>query len=184
MQSGPPQRPWSRLTIRGVNRDTDLTGLLQAWSRGDARRSSSWRRWCTASCGRWRGGMLARERWRTAGSRPSLCTSRICGCSTGARPLAEPGTFLLDDGAMMRRVLVDAARARRAAKRGLGVAPVLARRVESPRLSPGRRDCDRRGARGAGGAGRRGRARWSSCGFSVDSPSRRPPRRSACRRGR
>jgi RNA polymerase sigma factor (TIGR02999 family) len=108
-----------------VTKDSDLTGLLQAWSRGDrdaltalsalvqqelreiARRLLA----DEQRDGRWRPTELVQESYlRLLDWRAVHWENRAQFFATAAR--------------MMRRVLVDAARARRAAKRGQGIAPL------------------------------------------------------------
>ena len=119
--------------LPGVTKDVaDLTGLLQAWGRGDAEALEQLaplvhlelrgvaRRLLADEC---------RGRWR--GSRPSWSRSRTCACSIGGVQWQNRAHFFATAARMMRRVLVDAARARArssaargtdAARRGIDVA--------------------------------------------------------------
>jgi RNA polymerase sigma factor (TIGR02999 family) len=120
-----------------VDKDPDLTGLLQAWSKGDpdalavlatvvhqdlrdiARRILADER----RDGRWRPTELVQESYlRLLDWRAVQWQNRAHFFGTVAR--------------MMRRVLVDAARARRAVKRGAGAQPVPIHEIDVPATAP------------------------------------------------
>ena len=107
--------------IVAMNSDADLTGLLQAWSRGEAGaleqlaplvhrelRGMARRLLAGEHAGGWQPTDLLQE------SYVRLLDWRVVHWQSRAH-------FFATTARMMRRVLVDAARARRAAKRGHGV---------------------------------------------------------------
>jgi RNA polymerase sigma factor (TIGR02999 family) len=121
-----------------VGSEPDLTGLLQAWSKGDhaalaelaavvqqqlreiARRILADER----RDGRWGPTELVQESYlRLLDWRAVHWENRAHFFATAAR--------------MMRRILVDAARARRAVKRGHGLEPLPLDEVDVPSSSPG-----------------------------------------------
>ena len=169
-----------RLTIRGVTPDADLTGLLQAWSRGDANALEQLAPLVQRELREMARRMLARERRAATGSQPIRARVVFAAARLARHPLAEPGHFFSTTARMMRRALVDMARTRRAAKRGMGL--VSCRWTQTfPRLDlrsmsllSMRRSSDSR-------RWTRDRVRWSSSDSLADSVSRRPPRRWASR---
>jgi RNA polymerase sigma factor (TIGR02999 family) len=116
--------------------EPDLTGLLQAWSGGDPHalaelaplvqhelRAMARRLLADERCRHWQPTELVQESYlRLLDWRAVRWQNRAHFFATVAR--------------MMRRVLVDAARARRAAKRGLGVEPVDLEQTEIPAPDP------------------------------------------------
>jgi RNA polymerase sigma factor (TIGR02999 family) len=108
-----------------VQRDADLTELLQSWSHGDAH---ALERLAPLVQGRLRDmarQLLARERladdWQPTDLVHELYLRLLDWRVIHWQNRAH---FFSTTARMMRRVLVDMARARRAAKRGLGLEPV------------------------------------------------------------
>jgi len=105
-----------------VNAEPDLTGLLQAWSRGD---EEALQKLAPLVHRELRGiarGLLAGER-HAGGWQPSdlLQESYVRLLDWRVVHWQSRAHFFATTARMMRRVLVDAARARRASKRGEGV---------------------------------------------------------------
>ena len=126
MQWGPPHPRDPGLQFAEVNRDADLTGLLQAWSHGDAQALE--RLAPLVQC-RLRGmatRLLAREHladdWQPTDLVHELYLRLLDWRVVRWQNRAH---FFSTTARMMRRVLVDMARARRAAKRGHGLEPGL-----------------------------------------------------------
>jgi RNA polymerase sigma factor (TIGR02999 family) len=161
-----------------VTSDRDLTGLLQAWSEGDrdalavlatvvhqdlraiARRLLADER----RDGRWRPTELVQESYlRLLDWRGVHGQNRAHFFATAAR--------------MMRRVLVDAARARQAIKRGEGIDAMPLDGVDVAASTPPVDMIALEEALEALAKVNRGRAMSSSCGSSADSASRRPQKR-------
>ena len=118
-------RPAVPVQSDGLKQDADLTGLLQAWSRGDLQAHE---RLAPLVQGRLREmarRLLARERladdWQPTDLVHELYLRLL---DWRVIPWQNRAHFFSTTARMMRRVLVDMARARRAAKRGLGVEPV------------------------------------------------------------
>jgi RNA polymerase sigma factor (TIGR02999 family) len=114
-----------RLQSAGVNRDADLTELLQSWSRGEPQ---ALERLAPLVQGRLREmarRLLGRERladdWQPTDLVHELYLRLL---DWRVIPWQNRAHFFSTTARMMRRVLVDMARARRAAKRGLGLEPV------------------------------------------------------------
>lgn len=118
-------RPSVKYTSREVAKDEDLTGLLQAWSQGNSDALAAL-------------AALVHQELREM-ARRILAGERRDGCWRPTELVQESYLRLLDWRAvqwqnrahfyatvarMMRRVLVDAARTRLAAKRGQGIEPV------------------------------------------------------------
>src|SRR5688572_2959118 len=90
--------------------------------------------------------------------------------------------FFATTARMMRRVLVDAARARHAAKRNPDGRVVSLDDVDVEAPGGGVDLVALKRPSNRSPAWTRDRARWSSCDSSAGSASRKPPRRWACRR--
>lgn len=109
----------------GVNRDADLTGLLQAWSHGDAEAMERLAPLVQSRLREMARRLLAGE--RLAGDwQPTDLVHELYLRLLDWRVIRwqNRGHFFSTTARMMRRVLVDMARSRRAAKRGLGEEPV------------------------------------------------------------
>jgi len=113
-----------------VNSDSgkagDLTGLLQAWDRGDATALDRLAPLLHAELRRLARGILAREQAANGWQTTELVHEaylRLLGWEKTVR-WQNRAHFFSTTAAMMRRVLVDAARTRKAAKRDAGVVPV------------------------------------------------------------
>ena len=123
---GPRRRQRSRRTISPeVNRDADLTGLLQAWSHGDAEAIERLAPLVQSRLREMARRLLARE--RLAGDwQPTDLVHELYLRLLDWRVIRwqNRGHFFSTTARMMRRVLVDMARARRAAKRGEGEEPM------------------------------------------------------------
>jgi RNA polymerase sigma factor (TIGR02999 family) len=104
-----------------VNPDADLTGLLQAWSRGDARALEQLAPLVHRQLRDMARRMLAGERG-AAGWQPTDLVHELYLRLLDWRLVhwQNRAHFFSTTARMMRRVLVDMARARRAAKRGRG----------------------------------------------------------------
>jgi RNA polymerase sigma factor (TIGR02999 family) len=103
-----------------------LTGLLQAWDRGDASALEQLAPLLQADLRAMARGILAREQAAHGWQATELIHEaylRLLGWRTNNR-WQNRAHFFSTTAAMMRRVLVDAARVRKAAKRDSGVAPV------------------------------------------------------------
>lgn len=113
------------LQFAAVSADADLTSLLQAWSRGDADALEQLEPLVHSQLREMARRMLAEERWGRDWQPTDLVHElylrlldwRIVRWQNRAH-------FFSTTARMMRRALVDMARTRRAAKRGLGVEPV------------------------------------------------------------
>ena len=107
-----------------MNSDPDLTGLLQAWSRGDAEALEQLaplvHRELRAVARRLLAGEPGARDWQPT---DLLQESYVRLLDWHAVHWQSRAQFFATTARMMRRVLVDAARARRASKRGQGVAP-------------------------------------------------------------
>jgi RNA polymerase sigma-70 factor (ECF subfamily) len=105
-----------------VNPDSDLTGLLQAWSRGDAEALEQLAPLVHRELRAMARRLLAGER-HARGWQPTdlLQESYVRLLDWRAVHWQSRAQFFATTAGMMRRVLVDAARARRASKRGQGV---------------------------------------------------------------
>ncbi len=104
----------------------DLTGLLQAWDRGDATALDQLAPLLHAELRRLARSILAREQGANGWQATELVHEaylRLLGWQKTVR-WQNRAHFFSTTAAMMRRVLVDAARTRKAAKREAGVAPV------------------------------------------------------------
>lgn len=104
----------------------DLTGLLQAWDRGDATALDRLAPLLHAELRRLARGILAREQAANGWQTTELVHEaylRLLGWEKTVR-WQNRAHFFSTTAAMMRRVLVDAARTRKAAKRDAGVVPV------------------------------------------------------------
>jgi RNA polymerase sigma factor (TIGR02999 family) len=117
----------------------DLTGLLQAWDRGDAGALEELAPLLQAELRALARAMLAREPAVHGWQATELIHEaylRLLGWRTGNR-WQNRAHFFSTTAAMMRRVLVDAVRTRKAAKRASGVPPVSldAIDVAAPRAS-------------------------------------------------
>jgi RNA polymerase sigma factor (TIGR02999 family) len=108
-----------------VNRDAELTDLLQAWSRGDADALDQLEPLVHRQLREMARRMLAEERWAD-GWQPSDLVHELYLRLLDWRVVRwqNRAHFFSTTARMMRRALVDLARARRAAKRGLGKEPV------------------------------------------------------------
>jgi len=124
---------WAPVT-KGV---ADLTGLLQAWSRGDAEALEQLAPLVHLELRGMARRMLSRER-QADGCQPSdlVQESYVRLLDWRAVRWQNRAHFFATTARMMRRVLVDAARARRAVKRGGGVdaASLEGRDVAAPEL--------------------------------------------------
>jgi len=117
-----------------VNPDTDLTGLLQAWGRGDAQALGQLAPLVHRQLREMARRMLADERG-VVGWQPTDLVHEVYLRLLDWRLVhwQNRGHFFSTTARMMRRVLVDMARARRAAKRGQGMEAVpLAAEVAAP----------------------------------------------------
>jgi RNA polymerase sigma factor (TIGR02999 family) len=107
-----------------VNRETDLTGLLQAWSHGDAEALERLAPLVQCRLREMARRLLAGERladdWQPTDLVHELYLRLLDWRVVRWQNRAH---FFSTTARMMRRVLVDMARARRAAKRGLGSEP-------------------------------------------------------------
>jgi RNA polymerase sigma factor (TIGR02999 family) len=107
-----------------VNRDGDLTGLLQAWSHGDAQALERLAPLVQCRLRDMAMRLLARERladdWQPTDLVHELYLRLLDWRVVRWQNRAH---FFSTTARMMRRVLVDMARARRAAKRGCGLEP-------------------------------------------------------------
>jgi RNA polymerase sigma factor (TIGR02999 family) len=105
-----------------VNRDADLTGLLQAWSHGDAQALERLAPLVQCRLREMAMRLLARERlandWQPTDLVHELYLRLLDWRVIRWQNRAQ---FFSTTARMMRRVLVDMARARRAAKRGPGL---------------------------------------------------------------
>jgi RNA polymerase sigma factor (TIGR02999 family) len=114
----------SGLQSSALSQDADLTGLLQAWSRGDARALEELEPLVHHQLRQMARRLLAEERWADRWQPTELVHElylrlldwRVVRWQNRAH-------FFATTARMMRRALVDMARARRAAKRGLGREP-------------------------------------------------------------
>jgi RNA polymerase sigma factor (TIGR02999 family) len=105
-----------------VDSDADLTGLLQAWSRGDAQALEQLAPLVHQELRGMARGLLAGER-HPGGWQPTdlLHESYVRLLDWRAVHWQSRAHFFATTARMMRRVLVDAARRRRTSKRGEGV---------------------------------------------------------------
>ncbi|MGE3509649.1 MAG: ECF-type sigma factor [Vicinamibacterales bacterium] len=104
----------------------DLTGLLQAWDRGETGALDELAPLLQAELRGLARGILARERPANGWQATELVHEaylRLLGWRKGVR-WQNRAHFFSTTAAMMRRVLVDAARTRRAAKRDAGAVPL------------------------------------------------------------
>jgi len=112
------------LQFGGVNRDADLTDLLQAWSHGDAQALERLAPLVQRRLREMARRLLAREHladdWQPTDLVHELYLRLLDWRVVRWQNRAH---FFSTTARMMRRVLVDMARARRAAKRGLGSEP-------------------------------------------------------------
>jgi RNA polymerase sigma-70 factor (ECF subfamily) len=117
--------PGTGLQFTAVNPDADLTGLLQAWSRGDAQALGQLAPLVHRQLREMARRMLAEERG-AVGWQPTDLVHEVYLRLLDWRLVhwQNRAHFFSTTARMMRRVLVDMARARRAAKRGLGMAAV------------------------------------------------------------
>jgi RNA polymerase sigma factor (TIGR02999 family) len=108
-----------------VSQDADLTGLLQAWSRGDAQALEELEPLVHRQLREMARRLLAEERW-TDRWQPTELVHELYLRLLDWRVVRwqNRAHFFATTARMMRRALVDMARARRAAKRGLGREPV------------------------------------------------------------
>lgn len=106
-------------------RDSDLTELLQSWSRGDAQALEQLAPLVQSRLREMARRLLAQERlagdWQPTDLIHELYLRLL---DWRVVPWQNRAHFFSTTARMMRRVLVDMARARRAAKRGLGAEPV------------------------------------------------------------
>jgi RNA polymerase sigma factor (TIGR02999 family) len=109
-----------------VNPDTDLTGLLQAWSSGDARALDRLTPLVQGRLREMARRLLAQERL-AADWQPTDLVHELYLRLLDWRVIRwqNRAHFFSTTARMMRRVLVDMARTRRAAKRGEGVEPLV-----------------------------------------------------------
>jgi RNA polymerase sigma-70 factor, ECF subfamily len=122
-KSALPQLDWrDRVESSAVNPEADLTGLLQAWSRGDAEALEQLAPLVHLELRAMARRLLAGERqareWQPT---DLLQESYVRLLDWRAVHWQSRAQFFATTARMMRRVLVDAARARRASKRGQGV---------------------------------------------------------------
>jgi RNA polymerase sigma factor (TIGR02999 family) len=111
---------------RGSEATADLTGLLQAWDRGDTGALEELAPLLQAELRGLARGILSRERAANGWQATELVHEaylRLLGWRNGVR-WQNRAHFFSTTAAMMRRVLVDAARTRGAAKRDAGAVPV------------------------------------------------------------
>ncbi|NOT44356.1 MAG: sigma-70 family RNA polymerase sigma factor [Acidobacteria bacterium] len=104
----------------------DLTGLLQAWDRGETGALDELAPLLQAELRGLARGILSRERAANGWQATELVHEaylRLLGWRKGVR-WQNRAHFFSTTAAMMRRVLVDAARTRRAAKRDAGAVPL------------------------------------------------------------
>ena len=118
-----------------MNRDADLTDLLQAWSRGDPHAFEQLEPLVHRQLREMARRMLAEERWAD-GRQPTDLVHELYLRLLDWRVVRwqNRAHFFSTTARMMRRVLVDMARARRAAKRGLGIE---AMQLETEVAAPG-----------------------------------------------
>jgi RNA polymerase sigma factor (TIGR02999 family) len=118
-----------------VDRDSDLTDLLQAWSRGDARALERLEPLVHRQLREMARRMLAAERVAD-GWQPTDLVHELYVRLLDWRVVhwQNRAHFFSTTARMMRRALVDMGRARRAAKRGLGIGAV---RLEIDVAAPG-----------------------------------------------
>jgi RNA polymerase sigma factor (TIGR02999 family) len=108
-----------------VNPDVDLTGLLQAWSRGEPEALDELAPLVHQELRSMARGLLAGERHAAGWQATDLLhESYVRLLDWRAVHWQSRAHFFSTTARMMRRVLVDAARARQAAKRGDGVEAV------------------------------------------------------------
>jgi RNA polymerase sigma factor (TIGR02999 family) len=115
----------SGLQFAGVERDSDLTELLESWSHGDAQALERLAPLVQSRLREMARRLLAQE--RLAGDwQPTDLVHELYLRLLDWRVIRwqNRGQFFSTTARMMRRVLVDMARARRAAKRGLGAEPL------------------------------------------------------------
>ncbi|MEP7309462.1 MAG: ECF-type sigma factor [Acidobacteriota bacterium] len=119
---------------RPSGQTADLTGLLQAWDRGDASALEQLAPLLQAELRALARGILAREQAAHGWQATELIHEaylRLLGWRTNNR-WQNRAHFFFTTAAMMRRVLVDAARLRQAAKRDSGVVPVSLEAIDIP----------------------------------------------------
>jgi RNA polymerase sigma factor (TIGR02999 family) len=119
---------------RQSGQSADLTGLLQAWDRGDAGALEQLAPLLQAEFRAIARRILAREQAAHGWQATELIHEaylRLLGWRTNNR-WQNRAHFFFTTAAMMRRVLVDAARVRQAAKRDSGVAPVSLEAIDVP----------------------------------------------------
>jgi RNA polymerase sigma-70 factor, ECF subfamily len=116
-----------------VQNEPDLTGLLQAWSRGDpdalAELTPLVQQELRAMARRFLADERGDDRWRPT---ELIQESYLRLLDWRTVHWQNRAHFFATVARMMRRALVDAARARRAAKRGLGIQPVSLEGVDVP----------------------------------------------------
>ena len=124
-------------TAGNVRTEPELTGLLQAWSRGDADALAVLAPLVQQELREMARRILADER-RDGRWRPTelVQESYLRLLDWRAVHWQNRAHFFAAAARMMRRVLVDAARARRAIKRGGGIAAVPLDDVEVPAAAP------------------------------------------------
>jgi RNA polymerase sigma factor (TIGR02999 family) len=119
----PVPRKWINSVT--VNPDVDLTGLLQAWSRGEPDALDQLAPLVHQELRSMARRLLAGERHAAGWQATDLLhESYVRLLDWRAVHWQSRAHFFATTARMMRRVLVDAARARRASKRGDGVEPV------------------------------------------------------------
>ncbi len=119
------RRKCSGITLPRVKRTGDVTGLLQAWMQGDPDALAELASLVQYELRQMARRMLAGERAAYAWQPTDLINESYLRL-LGWRDVdwKNRAQFFATAGKMMRRVLVDAARARRATKRGGGEAPL------------------------------------------------------------
>jgi RNA polymerase sigma factor (TIGR02999 family) len=120
-----------RVTLRRVKETGDVTGLLQAWMRGDADALAELASLVHYELRQMAKRMLAGERTAYAWQPTDLINESYLRL-LGWRDVEwkNRAHFFAATASMMRRVLVDAARARQATKRGAGEAPISIDRLD------------------------------------------------------
>ena len=132
--AGPPQRPPSRFTIRRGGPGIRPDRLLQAWGQGDAQALEQLEPLVHRQLREMARRMLAAERLAD-GWQPTDLVHELYLRLLDWRVVhwQNRAHFFSTTARMMRRALVDMARARRAARRGLGAETVrLDREVAAP----------------------------------------------------
>jgi RNA polymerase sigma-70 factor, ECF subfamily len=129
---------WAPDRLRGVTHAADVTGLLQAWSGGDAEALEQLVPLVHRELREMARRMLSGERLAVGWQPTDLVqASYVRLLDWHAVHWQNRAHFFATTARMMRRVLVDAARARQAAKRGQGVEELSLEASEVAAPAPG-----------------------------------------------